>query len=106
MSMFPLIEESEQAYRLNDQSSLFLRLFGRDFKRRVSYVGPAPRQGPPPVIHLLLDEQDLFCASEQHGPDIDLRRLISVFRGEGPDDLLERFVRQFSQEPDTDCSDF
>ena len=44
--------------------------------------------------------------SEQHGPDIDLRRLISVFRSEGADDLLERFVRQFSQEPDTDRSDF
>ena len=60
--MFPLIEESEQAYRLNDQSSLFFRLFGRDFKRRVSYVSPAPRQGPPPVIHLLFNEQDLFRA--------------------------------------------
>ncbi len=102
--MLPLIEESEQARGLNDQSGFFIRFFRGNLVRRVADISPPARQSPSSVIQLLSDQQDLRAFPNDHSPDVNLGRLVPVLGGEDADDLLQWFFRKLFQQPDTDRS--
>ena len=100
--MLPLVEESEQARGLNDQSGFFIRFFRGNLVRRVADIGPPTRQSPSSVVQLLSDQQDLRAFPNDHSPNVYLGRLVPVLGGEDADDLLQWFFRELFQQTDAD----